>query len=154
MVAKVDPVRAEQALAEKSVAALFERDRASQALGMRITAVKPGYARVTMRVRADMLNGHDTCHGGLIFSLADTAFAFACNSRSDAAVAAACQVNYLKPGREGDLLEAEAVERTVAGRSGFYDVSVTNQAGELLALFRGQSHRLKKAGGDDARQKT
>ena len=144
MVAKADHASAEQALAEQAVNALFERDRASQALGMRIMAVGPGYARVTMRVRADMLNGHDTCHGGLIFSLADTAFAFACNSRKDAAVAAACQINYLKPGREGDVLEAEAVERVVAGRSGFYDVSVMNQSGELLALFRGQSHRLKQ----------
>jgi len=139
MVAKRD-----HALAQQAVTALFERDQASQALGMKIMAVKPGYARVAMRVRADMLNGHDTCHGGLIFSLADTAFAFACNSRNDAAVAAACQINYLKPGREGDMLEAEAVERIVAGRSGFYDVSVSNQSGELLALFRGQSHRLKQ----------
>jgi acyl-CoA thioesterase len=136
--------KADHVIAEQAVTALFERDKASQALGMRIVAVKPGYARVAMRVRADMLNGHDTCHGGLIFSLADTAFAFACNSRNDAAVAAACQINYLKPGREGDLLEAEAVERIIAGRSGFYDVSVTNQSGELLALFRGQSHRLKQ----------
>lgn len=135
---------ADHVLAEKAVTALFERDKASQALGMQIVEVKPGYARVSMRVRTDMLNGHDTCHGGFIFSLADTAFAFACNSRNDAAVASACQINYLKPGREGDILQAEAVERLVAGRSGFYDVSVSNQSGELLALFRGQSHLLKQ----------
>lgn len=129
--------------AERAIAALFERDRASKGLGMTVESAQPGRARVSMRVRPDMLNGHQTCHGGFIFSLADSAFAFACNSRNDTAVASACQINYLKPAHEGEVLAAEAVERIQAGRIGIYDVSVLNQAGEVVALFRGTSHRVR-----------
>jgi len=96
-----------------------------------------------MVVRRDMLNGHRTCHGGFIFALADSAFAFACNSRNEANVAAACQIEYLLPGYEGDLLQAEAVERALSGKNGVYDIAVSNQHGELIALFRGKSHRIR-----------
>lgn len=128
---------------ERVIAVLFERDRASKALGMKVESVHAGRARVSMRVRPDMLNGHQTCHGGFIFSLADSAFAFACNSRNDSAVASACQISYLKPCYEGDVLSAEAVERALAGRIGIYDVSVLNQSGDLVAVFRGTSHRVR-----------
>ena len=133
------------ALAQRVVSALYERDAASKALGMKIEAAGPGMARVSMRVRADMLNGHRTCHGGFIFALADSAFAFACNSRNEAAVAAACHIDYLEPGYEGDVLLAEAVEQALAGRTGVYDITVTNQAGRTVALFRGKSIQVKRA---------
>ncbi|WP_229259070.1 hydroxyphenylacetyl-CoA thioesterase PaaI [Duganella flavida] len=121
---------------------MFSRDPASQALGMRIDAVAPGYARMSMPVRADMLNGHQTCHGGFIFALADSAFAFACNSHNHTTVGAACNIDYLAPGREGDLLTATATEQALAGKSGVYDIKVTNQEQRTIALFRGKSHRI------------
>jgi len=132
------------ALAQRVVSALYERDNASKALGMKIEAAGPGMARVSMRVRADMLNGHRTCHGGFIFALADSAFAFACNSRNDAAVAAACHIDYLEPAHEGDVLLAEAAEQALAGRAAVYDISITNQAGRTIALFRGKSIQLRR----------
>ena len=131
-----------QALAEMAGQAMFERDPASQALGMRLVEIRPGYACMTMTIRADMLNGHATCHGGFIFALADSAFAFACNSHNNVTVAAGCQVDYLAPGREGDVLTAEGVEQALSGKSGVYDVRVTNQDGKVIALFRGKSHRI------------
>jgi acyl-CoA thioesterase len=133
---------AAQALAEAVAAAMYARDTASQGLGMQIEAIAPGYARMTMAVRADMLNGHQTCHGGFIFTLADSAFAFACNSHNLVTVGAGCTIDYLSPGREGDLLTATAVEQTLAGKSGIYDVKVNNQDGRTIALFRGKSHRI------------
>lgn len=129
--------------AERVVASMFERDHASRSMGMQVQAAGPGYACVRMVVRQDMLNGHQTCHGGFIFALADSAFAFACNSRNEVNVAAACQIEYLLPGYEGDILQAEAVERVISGKSGVYDISVFNQSGKLIALFRGKSHRIK-----------
>ncbi|MRW87297.1 hydroxyphenylacetyl-CoA thioesterase PaaI [Pseudoduganella sp. FT26W] len=131
-----------QALAEAVAAAMFARDTASQSLGMSIDAIAPGYARMSMPVRGDMLNGHQTCHGGFIFSLADSAFAFACNSHNQITVGAGCTIDYLSPGREGDLLSATAVEQTLAGKSGIYDVKVINQDGRTIAMFRGKSHRI------------
>jgi acyl-CoA thioesterase len=119
-------------------AAMFERDRASQALGMALEEVRPGYARLSMTVRADMVNGHGTCHGGLVFALADSAFAFACNSRGIRTVAAGCTVEFLAPAHEGDELVAEAQERSLQGRTGVYDVDV-RRGGELVATFRGRS---------------
>lgn len=121
---------------------MFADDRASQALGMRIAAVRPGYAKLTMTVRADMTNGHATCHGGFIFSLADSAFAFACNSHNLVTVAAACVIDFLAPAFENDELTAEATEQALAGRSGVYDVVVTNQKGRRIALFRGRSRQV------------
>lgn len=119
--------------------AMWGRDRASQALGMSLEEVGPGYARLRMTVRADMLNGHGTCHGGLVFALADSAFAFACNSRGVVTVAAGCGIEFLAPAREGNELVAEARERSLQGRTGVYDVDVRREGGELVATFRGRS---------------
>jgi acyl-CoA thioesterase len=131
-----------QALAELAGKTMYERDPASQALGMTLDEIRPGYARMSMRVREDMLNGHATCHGGYIFMLADSAFAFACNSHNFNTVGAGCTIDYLAPGREGDLLTAEAVEQALAGKTGVYDIVVSNQEGRKVALFRGKSHRV------------
>ena len=131
-----------QALAELAGKTMYERDPASQALGMTLDAIRPGYARMRMRVREDMLNGHGTCHGGYIFMLADSAFAFACNSHNFNTVGAGCTIDYLAPGRAGDMLVAEAVEQALSGKTGVYDVVVTDQDGRKVALFRGKSHRV------------
>ncbi|HRI17349.1 MAG TPA: hydroxyphenylacetyl-CoA thioesterase PaaI [Burkholderiaceae bacterium] len=142
---RVERVEAEdeaQRIADRVREAMFANDRASRALGMRITHIAPGKATMTMTVRADMLNGFGTCHGGLIATLADSAFAFACNSSNRMAVAAGLSIDFVAPAQEGDLLTAEAVEVSQAGRSGVYDVTVSNQRGERVALFRGRSHRV------------
>jgi len=131
-----------QRLAELAGKTMYERDPASQALGMALDAIRPGYARMSMRVRDDMLNGHGTCHGGYIFMLADSAFAFACNSHNFNTVGAGCTIDYLAPARAGDMLVAEAVERALSGKTGVYDVVVTDQDGRKVALFRGKSHRV------------
>jgi acyl-CoA thioesterase len=131
-----------QALAELAGKTMYDRDPASQALGMLLAEIRPGYARMTMPVRADMLNGHQSCHGGYIFMLADSAFAFACNSHNHNTVGAGCTIDYLAPGREGDLLTAEATEQALAGKTGVYDIKVVNQDGRTIALFRGKSHRV------------
>jgi len=131
-----------EALAQAAGAAMFARDTASQGLGMTLDEIRPGYARMSMRIRPDMLNGHGTCHGGFIFTLADSAFAFACNSHNLVTVGAGCTIDYLAPGRQDDLLTAEAVERALAGKTGIYDVNVINQDGRIVATFRGKSHRL------------
>jgi acyl-CoA thioesterase len=131
-----------QRLAELAGKTMYERDPASQALGMALDAIRPGYARMSMRVRDDMLNGHGTCHGGYIFMLADSAFAFACNSHNFNTVGAGCTIDYLAPGRAGDVLVADAVEQALSGKTGVYDVVVTDQDGRKVALFRGKSHRV------------
>jgi acyl-CoA thioesterase len=110
---------------------------------MEIRQVLAGSATLRMRVRKDMVNGHQICHGGLIFTLADTAFAYACNSYNQNTVASACHIDFLAPGREGDVLEAVAIERSSAGRTGVYDVEVRVVDGHAVALFRGKSHRIK-----------
>jgi acyl-CoA thioesterase len=132
-----------QRLAEESAQTLLRRDRASHALGMRLTAVRPGWAQVVMPVRADMLNGHDLCHGGLVFALADSAFAFACNSYNESTVAAAAAIDFLSAARLGDELTAEARELWRTRRNGIYEITVTNQHGERIALFRGRSYRIE-----------
>src|SRR4051812_33320077 len=131
-----------QRIAERAADALFARDTTKELLGIRIIGVRPGGARVGMTVRHDMVNGHRTCHGGLIFSLADSAFAAACNSHNESNVAAAASIDFLAPALEGDDLIAEASEVWRAGRTGIYEIKVTNQRGELIALFRGRSHRI------------
>jgi acyl-CoA thioesterase len=131
-----------QRRAERAAAELMRRDRASQALGMHLMQVRPGWARVVMAVRADMLNGHALCHGGLIFALADSAFAFACNSYNDSTVAAAAAIDFLAAAREGDELTAEARELWRTRRNGIYEITVSNQQGERIALFRGRSYRV------------
>ena len=132
-----------QALAERCAEAMYARDRASQGLGIHIGKIGPGFAAMTMTVRADMLNGHATCHGGFIFALADSAFAFACNSHNLTTVAAGCAIEFLAPAREGDVLTATGRERALAGRSGVYDIDVANQHGATIAVFRGKSARVK-----------
>ena len=132
-----------QALAERVAEAMYARDLASQALGMRIVRVGAGRAELSMRVRADMLNGHLTCHGGFIFSLADSAFAFACNSYNLVTVASGCTIEFVAPARENDVLTAVARERSVSGRTGVYDIEVTKQDGAAIAFFRGKSYRIK-----------
>ncbi len=134
--------------AEQQAAAMYATDGASQALGIRIQDVSPGRARAVMRVRADMLNGHGICHGGYLFLLADTAFAFACNTYGPSVVASGADVSFLAPVREGDELVAEAVERVRRGRSGLYDVTV-RRGTEPVLEFRGRS-RVLPAGGDPA----
>lgn len=132
-----------QQRAERAAAALFARDRASQALGMRITGIRAGWARVSMTVRGDMLNGHGTCHGGIVFALADSAFAFACNSYNESTLAAAASIDFLEAACEGDVLTAEASELWRRGRNGIYEIGVSNQRGERIALFRGRSYRVE-----------
>ncbi len=134
---------AAQGRAERAVAALFGRDRASQALGMRISGAGPGWARLVMTVRPDMLNGHQVCHGGLVFALADSAFAFACNSHNESTVAAAAAIDFLASARAGDELTAEARELWRTKRNGIYEITVLNQRGERVALFRGRSYRIE-----------
>jgi acyl-CoA thioesterase len=131
-----------QDLAELAGKTMYERDLASQKLGILLAAIRPGYACMRMRVREDMLNGHGTCHGGYIFMLADSAFAFACNSHNFNTVGAGCTIDYLAPGRIGDVLTAEATEQALSGKTGVYDVVVSDQDGRKLALFRGKSHRV------------
>ena len=131
-----------QAVADASARAMYAEDGASQALGMRILEVRPGYARLAMKVREDMVNGHQLCHGGLIFTLADSAFAFACNTYDLVTVASAASVEFLLTARLGDELTAIAEERSRSKRTGVYDVTVRNSQGECVALFRGRSHQI------------
>jgi len=122
---------------------MFANDRALKALGMQVTDIAPGRAGVAMTVREDMLNGHDICHGGLIATLADSAFAYACNSYDELTVASGFSVDFVAPGRLGDVLTARCAEVSKAGRTGVYDVEVHNQRGERIAIFRGRSYTAK-----------
>ena len=131
-----------QALADAVTQAMWARDQAARSLGLQILSVKPGYALLAMTVRPDMVNGHHICHGGLIFTLADSAFAYSCNSYNQNTVASGCNIDFLAPGREGDVLEAEAIERSLCGRTGVYDVTVRTRSGTTIALFRGKSYRI------------
>ncbi len=132
-----------QQVAEAARDAMWRNDRASKALGMQVLAISPGAAALSMTVRDDMLNGHDICHGGLITALADSAFAFACNSYNEMTVASGFDVNLVAAGRLGDVLTATAQEVSKAGRTGVYDVTVRNQRGEHVAAFRGRSYTMK-----------
>ena len=132
-----------QALADAVTQAMWSRDRTTQGLGMEILRVKPGYALIAMAVRGDMVNGHHMCHGGFMFTLADSAFAYACNSYNQNTVASSCNIDFLDPAHEGDVLEAEAVERSLSGRTGVYDITVRTRSGKTVALFRGKSYRIK-----------
>lgn len=132
-----------QALAERVRDGMFERDQAARGLGMAFVHVGPGRSTMTMTVREDMLNGFRICHGGFITTLADTAFAYACNSGNEMTVASGISVDFMAPGRPGDVLSAEAREVSASGRTGVYDITVTNQTGELIAVMRGKSYRMK-----------
>ena len=131
------------ALAGATAEVMWRDDNASKWLGMRIDEVRPGYARLSMGVTRNMVNGHNLCHGGLIFTLADSTFAFACNSHNQRAVAAGASIEFLAPAFLGDVLTAEGVEQALKGRTGVYDMKVSNQKGELIALFRGKSAAIK-----------
>jgi acyl-CoA thioesterase len=132
-----------QQIAEATRDAMWVDDRASQMLGMQVLAVGPGTSTLAMTVRADMVNGHDLCHGGLVATLADSAFAYACNAHNEVTVASGFDINLLAAARRGDVLTARAVEVRKAGRTGVYDVTVSNQRGEAVAVFRGRSHTFK-----------
>ena len=129
--------------ARLSAEAMWSDDQASRGLGMEILEVGPGRARLAMTVTERMVNGHGLCHGGLIFMLADSAFAFACNSHGELTVAASIAVDFLAPGRKDDMLTARAFEVSKTGRTGLYDCEVINQRGERVAVFRGRSHTMK-----------
>jgi len=132
-----------QQLAQSCADAMFQRDQASRNLGMKITQVSPGKATVTMPVSSIMIQGHGSCHGGYLFTLADSAFAFACNSYNKATVASGCTIDYMLGTREGDLLTASAVEQSRGNRTGVYDITITNQNGHVVALFRGKSYQVR-----------
>jgi len=122
---------------------MFASDRASKALGMRVVEMSPGQATLTMTVHDDMLNGHDICHGGFTAALADSAFAFACNSYNELTLASGFAIDLVAPARLGDVLTAVCREVVKSGRSGVYDTVVDNQHGQRIAVFRGRSHTLK-----------
>ncbi|MFT0520328.1 hydroxyphenylacetyl-CoA thioesterase PaaI [Pseudomonas faucium] len=130
-------------LAQACADAMFSRDQASQALGISLIDAGAGRACLRMPVRADMIQGHGTCHGGFLFALADSAFAFACNSYDEATVALGCSIDYVAPALRGDLLTATANEQARKGRTGLYDVRIENQRGELVALFHGKSYKVR-----------
>jgi acyl-CoA thioesterase len=132
-----------QRTAEATRDAMWANDRASKALGMKVIAIGPGMATLTMTVREDMLNGHDLCHGGLIATLADSAFAFACNAYNEVTVASGFDIHLMSGARLGDVLTASATELAKGGRTGLYDIVVSNQRGEQIAAFRGRSYTMK-----------
>jgi acyl-CoA thioesterase len=132
-----------QELAEACARAMWNDDSASQRLDMTLDHIAPGEATLSMTITEAMSNGHGNCHGGYIFTLADSAFAFACNSYNQLAVAQHCSITYLQPGRIGDRLTASAKEVSRRGRSGIYDIRIANQAGEHVAEFRGHSRTVK-----------
>lgn len=132
-----------QTLARECADAMFSRDHASRNLGMEIIAIGPGTATLTMTVDDRMIQGHGMCHGGYMFTLADSAFAFACNTYDLATVAAGCSIEYMASARKGDQLTARAVERARGRRTGVYDIEITNQDGRTVALFRGKSHQVQ-----------
>ena len=122
---------------------MYAADEASKStLGMKLLACEPGRAVMEMPVRALHLNGHRICHGGFIFTLSDSTFAYACNSRNHATVANGCSIEFLRPAHEGDVLTAEGVEQSLSGRHGVYDIRVSNQKGQTVALFRGKSTQI------------
>jgi acyl-CoA thioesterase len=129
-------------LARQVAAVMLSRDAMSRSLGITITEVRPGYARLEMQIKPEMLNSHAICHGGVIFTFADSAFAFACNSHNRSTVASGASIDFISPVRLGENIIAEATERALTGRLGFYDVVVTERSGRLVALFRGRSYRV------------
>jgi acyl-CoA thioesterase len=128
--------------ARRSAEAMWRQDRASKWVGLRLEEIGAGRARMTVEVRDEHLNGHGICHGGVIFTLADSAFAFACNSHNRVAVAQHNSISYVSPGRGGEILTAEAREVSLTGRSGLTDVTVTGGDGRLVAMFRGASRQI------------
>jgi acyl-CoA thioesterase len=130
-------------LARACADAMWAEDNATRGLGMRLVSVASGRSEIAMEITPAMVNGHGICHGGFIFTLADSAFAFACNSYNQRVVAQHCSITYLAPGRLGDVLTARAAETSRQGRSGIYDITISNQAGLTIALLRGHSRTVK-----------
>lgn len=130
-------------LARRVGESMYAADEASKdTMGMELLSCQPGRASMRMVVRPLHLNGHKICHGGFIFTLADSTFAYACNSRNHATVANGCSIEFLRPAHEGDVLTADGVEQTLSGRHGIYDIRVSNQKGQAVALFRGKSTQI------------
>ena len=130
--------------ARRCAEAMYEKDAASKALGITVEIPAVGQAIATMLIRDDMVNGFDVCHGGLIFTLADTAFAFACNAYDRLTYAAAADIEFLRPARRGDALEARAREDYRGSKTGLYSIEVRNQRDEVIAMFRGRSASLQE----------
>lgn len=129
-------------LARACTEAMFARDQAAQSLGLVVEEAREGYARISLRITQTMINGHDTVHGGITFTLADTAFAYACNSRNVPHVALQASISFTAPGRLGDTLIAEGREVSLKGRTGVYDITIANAAGDLIGMFRGTCYRI------------
>ena len=121
---------------------MYEKDTCARKMGIELIEMDDGFAQMSMTVSADMLNGHQTCHGGQLFTLADTAFAYACNSQGLAAVASGCSIDFLRPGFAGDTLTATARVKHQGKLTGVYDIEIQNQQQKTVALFRGKSHRI------------
>ena len=138
-----DLIADSQQLAEACVAAMLANDDAARLLGVKVIALKPGDATVSMTITREMTNSHDNCHGGLIFTLADVGFAYACNNANKVTVASGCSIEFLAPAVIGDTLTASVRERTRSGRTGVYDADISNQRGDLVAVFRGKSYQIK-----------
>lgn len=139
MVHRSDPLELAQAVGRE----MYARDNTAHFLGIQLDAIGPGWARMHLKVRSEMANGHGICHGGIIFTLGDTTFAYSCNSHNHNAVASGCAIDYVAPAHVGDTLYAVGEERAVAGRTGVYDIEITNQDGKRIAYFRGRSYRIK-----------
>jgi acyl-CoA thioesterase len=133
-----------QILAEEVGRKMFAEDRAAQSLGITLDAIAPGYARMSMKVREDLLNGFAICHGGITFTLGDTAFAYACNSRNQQTVALSCNITFAAAVRAGETLTATAQEVMLNNRTGLYDVTINNGSGAKVAFFRGNSYCTRK----------
>ncbi len=136
--------KSDNQLAHACTEALHENDFMAKRSGMNPVSLAPGKAVVTMHICREMLNGHKSCHGGMIFALADTAFAHACNNRNEVNVAMDCRIDFIKPAYEGDELTATACELHKGRSSSLYQTSVRNQHGKIIALFQGRSHQLNK----------
>lgn len=132
-----------QEIAERTSELIERDDRASRWLGVELEEVRPGYARMTLRVAEHMVNAQNVCHGGLVFALADSSFGYACNTHNERRLAASCAIEFLAPAQPGDRLTAEAAEVARAGRHSIYDVRVTNQHQQTIALFRGKAATVK-----------
>ncbi len=133
----------DEELAQACADSMYSRDSAARELGIKILSAGPGESRVTMNVEARMLNGHGVCHGGFIFALADTAFAYACNSRNSVNLAQSCSIDFISPALQGDVLTATADQHHQFSRTGLYDITVARVSGEVVARFRGRSYRVK-----------
>ena len=132
-----------QQLAEACVELMLDNDAAARSLGVKVLSVAPGQATLSMRVSREMTNSHLNCHGGVIFTLADVGFAYACNNANKMTVASGCTIEYMAPAAIGDTLTATVIERSRSGRTGVYDADITNQRDELVAVFRGKSYQIR-----------